>query len=534
MGRVVANEEFLRALLTHNPYDQYHFYLSSRKQAENLRARLEAEFPELDFRFETRSELPGALKRTRFEVFHLSDWVVGFVPLAALRNRFAKHIFPITGTIHSLSYARYHAEFLNHLWPGCTGRDAIIITSHAGKKVVEQAFDQLRENYRLPENFSQPQLAHIPLGIPFVPNLEDVARWRNEGRKELGLSSDELMLLYLGRINHATKKDMLPLLRMLKRMGSEGVELNNIHLILAGWIDDNDEVESRLRGFAKALGIRLTLRAKPDDKERNRLYASADIFISLVDNLQETFGITLLEAASFGLPTIASDFDGYRDLVVHGKTGYLVPSLGPRETGTCDVLAHAWPDSSFHLLFAQQSAMVVPEAAKYLTRLIGDSGLRLKMGEEGRKRVASMFTWHKLVPQYVDMWSELSQKELPSELSGTRHPAQLSYQKLFSGHFSDQLADQMQLVWSKSGEALYRGKEMPVIYEGIEEIFSLELLGKMMFLARKPVSIGLLAEKLREEGVDGENADYLLLWALKHDFLELAPQAEPAGSGDQS
>ena len=122
MGRVVANEDFLRALLLYDPYDQYHFYLENQSQIESLKQRLEAEFPRLDIRFGLKRDLPWILETTRFEVFHLSDWVTGYVPLAMLRNRFARHLFPITGPIHSISYARYQAEFLKHLWPGCTGR----------------------------------------------------------------------------------------------------------------------------------------------------------------------------------------------------------------------------------------------------------------------------------------------------------------------------------------------------------------------------------------------------------------------------
>ena len=42
------------------------------------------------------------------------------------------------------------------------------------------------------------------------------------------------------------------------------------------------------------------------------LWAAADVFLSLVDNIQETFGITPLEAMAAGLPVVASDWDGYR------------------------------------------------------------------------------------------------------------------------------------------------------------------------------------------------------------------------------
>ncbi|MBQ4132421.1 MAG: glycosyltransferase family 4 protein [Desulfovibrionaceae bacterium] len=520
MGRVVANEEFLRALLKLNPYDQYHFYFSGSKQLNTVSRILRAYFPHIDFHWGLWSDLPEALGKTRFEVFHLSDWVVGFVPLAALRNRYSRHIFPITGIIHSLSYERYHAEFLKHLWPGCTPRDAITVTSRAGEAVVRAAFRQLRANYDLPDSFKHPDLIRIPLGIPELPDADEISRLRKQKRRSLGLDSQDIMLLYLGRICHATKKDMLPLLRALSRAGRQGLELRRMRLVLAGWVDADSSVLKALSGFAASLGIALTLVACPDNTERSELYAAADIFVSLVDNLQETFGITMLEAAAYGLPVVASDFDGYRDLVVHGETGCLVPCLGPRRSSDCDLMAPLWSDSHFHLVMAQETAIDVAKASEYLTCLANNPGLREHMGKCGRARVSDSYLWEKIIPLYINMWNGLAGRELP-EQPAQFHPQQLSYTDLFAGHFSSFLSDELRVVWSRSGEALYRGEENPVFYEGIDPFIPVDMLRRMLFWARRPATIGLLTHKLEQEGFSGERADYLLLWALKHDFLEI-------------
>ena len=61
-------------------------------------------------------------------------------------------------------------------------------------------------------------------------------------------------------------------------------------------------------------------------EERKKLaLAAADLFCSPADNLQETFGLSVLEAMASSLPVVASDWNGYRDLVEHGSTGWLVP-----------------------------------------------------------------------------------------------------------------------------------------------------------------------------------------------------------------
>ena len=54
---------------------------------------------------------------------------------------------------------------------------------------------------------------------------------------------------------------------------------------------------------------------------------AASYSLSLVDCLQETFGLTPIEAMASRLPVVVSDWNGYRDTVVEGRTGYRVPKL---------------------------------------------------------------------------------------------------------------------------------------------------------------------------------------------------------------
>ena len=52
---------------------------------------------------------------------------------------------------------------------------------------------------------------------------------------------------------------------------------------------------------------------------------AADLFVSLADNPQETFGITPLEAMAAELPCLVSDWDGYRDTVTN-DVGCRIPT----------------------------------------------------------------------------------------------------------------------------------------------------------------------------------------------------------------
>src|ERR1700760_3430249 len=116
-----------------------------------------------------------------------------------------------------------------------------------------------------------------------------------------------------------------------KAAAASGVKL---HFAMAGWFP-NDADRGRYEQAAKvhAPDVPTHFLDGNDRTLLGELWAGADVFLSLVDNIQETFGITPLEAMAAGLPVVVSDWDGYRSTVRDGIEGFLIPTLGGPTSG---------------------------------------------------------------------------------------------------------------------------------------------------------------------------------------------------------
>ena len=128
------------------------FFWRTGKAARRCKTYVQSVCPQAlgKIRILPRIALPEHLARTSYHAFHLSDCLTSQGFLAAVRNRLARDIFPITGVTHSLSYARYGQSFAQHVWSGTTARDCIVATSSAGADVVREELAALGEAYGAP------------------------------------------------------------------------------------------------------------------------------------------------------------------------------------------------------------------------------------------------------------------------------------------------------------------------------------------------------------------------------------------------
>ncbi len=402
-GRTTANISFAKALLENTTQHDLTVTLlltpprpiAHHQPSDRSQERLEKFFGR-SFDSVILPELPELLKRKPVDVLHRSD--PNIQRSLYVRNNLSEYPFVITGVTHSLGHGMFHEWLLPTLYGRPQPCDRIICTSPTGEAVLNSMIASARFDFLDPPEL---KTALIPLGI-FV---EEFTGTQESVRSEYGLPASAVVVLSLGRLSYLTKADLLPLLAVFK----EVVQRTPAHacLILAGATGPENYSDLLRNAIGEhELTERVIVIENPSEKLKHRLYASSDIFVSLSDNPQETFGLTLLEAAAAGLSVIASDWDGYRSLINDGKTGFLIPTIGLED---CPVLASTAPlrhDATNHFLFSQSISTDSEILTQRLVQLIQNPERRHELGRAARRH-AAQFDWKRVIAQYVQLWTEL-------------------------------------------------------------------------------------------------------------------------------
>ena len=132
---------------------------------------------------------------------------------------------------------------------------------------------------------------------------------KNEKRKELGLTRDNMILLSVGEVNK--NKNHEAIIRALAKLNNP-----NIHYIIAG----RGNLESYIDKLSKELNIENQVHLLGFRTDIPELYSIADIFC--FPSYREGLSLALMEAMVSGLPVVCSDIRGNRDLIKHKKGGY--------------------------------------------------------------------------------------------------------------------------------------------------------------------------------------------------------------------
>ena len=109
-----------------------------------------------------------------------------------------------------------------------------------------------------------------------------------------------------------------------------------------------------------------------DHKKVLKYYNNLSIFIAV--SKRESFGVSILEAASCGIPSITSNIGGLTEVNIHNETGVVINPDDPKKL------------------------------AESIVKLYEQEELRLKLGKNARKRVEKKFNWKNNVSEMIKVY----------------------------------------------------------------------------------------------------------------------------------
>ncbi len=396
-------ETFARSLLKYGAFDEYHSYFPDDFFADPGFAGPGA-CPVMEGKLKCR-RLRALFEELRPDYAVLHNETIQADKAILLRGLLSPRELPMTFQTYTVATNAHLREFLDLclLGDGMRPYDSIIVSSSSVRSVLRSYFDSLAE-YTAGRVAYRGRVDIVPYGLE--PELFP-ERDKAGCRRSLGIPEDAAVLVSLARLNAASKMNYR---RVLEYFGAVVREIKgNVVLVLAGSAGAEDE--QIIRDQARRLGLddRIFLMANFEDRAKSLILGSGDVFISLSDNLQESFGISLLEAMVCSLPVVCTDWDGSKDLVRDGENGFRIPVLWTAPDRDEFVLGNFAHPYSHDVMNRVTVGLQVDEGAfvRRVIELLRDSGLRERMGRAGRESVLNSFTMPVVIRRYEDLWKEL-------------------------------------------------------------------------------------------------------------------------------
>jgi len=187
-------------------------------------------------------------------------------------------------------------------------------------------------------------------------------------RAEWGIAEGEVVCAVVGRL--VREKGIVELLEAAHQLHQEGVPARFV-VIGPTDPDKSDAIDPTIFDQAADDGVVLT--GTRDDMPE--CYATADLFVTA--SWREGFPRSAMEAAAMGLPTVATDIRGNRQVIADGETGLLVPVRDAAAIGAA------------------------------VERLVGDASLRAAMGAAAQRRAADEFDQQHIIDRTLAAYALL-------------------------------------------------------------------------------------------------------------------------------
>jgi glycosyltransferase involved in cell wall biosynthesis len=298
------------------------------------------------------SELPEVVKGLRPDVVHVHVW----------RHPHAFQVARLKRIVNFRAIIHGHAPFyrFNQL-------DLITWAYHKIIDALRSSALQLYDKYVALTPYEAKRIKDLGLDYGKITVIPDGVE--EDKCPTNDFLRDERQVLYLGRISRSKNLNLL-----IKAMVYVNKSVGNVKLVLAG---PDEGLAMNLVRFAKKKGIKARYLGYVSEAEKHRLYMESSVYV--LPSLYEGFGLTLIEAALHGVPS-----------VITGEGGQLY-AAPPNRTS----------------LWARPNPR---DYANAITALLSDKGLRERLAQQA-KEWAREHVWNKILPRYEKLYEELEAKK---------------------------------------------------------------------------------------------------------------------------
>ena len=288
---------------------------------------------------------------------------------------------PLVLTTHSLEPHRpWKEEQLGAAYKATTWLERVAYESADGIIAVSES---MKEDVH--------ELYHVPLEkIRVIHNGIDVNQYKPAPNPSIlasyNINPEKPFILFVGRITR--QKGIIHLVNAIKYLQP------GIQIVLCAGAPDTEEIGKEItekvkRSRAQTQNEIIWIPEIVPKDQLVSLYTHASLFIC--PSIYEPFGIINLEAMACGTPVVASAIGGIPEVVVHGKTGLLVP-FEPTDLKNFE---------------PQDPERFAQDLASAINRLIDSPEMIEAMSKNCRQRVDKYFSWSSIAQQTIGFYQRL-------------------------------------------------------------------------------------------------------------------------------
>ncbi|MBW4420445.1 MAG: glycosyltransferase family 1 protein [Myxacorys californica WJT36-NPBG1] len=310
----------------------------------------------------------------QYEIVHTNYWLSSWVGLQLKKLQGAKQIH----TYHSLGAVKYQAVSTIPL---------IAKTRLATEKTCLETAERIVATSPQEEDHMR-SLVSTKGEVDIIPCGTDIRRFgcvsRAEARQQLGLDQDAKIVFYVGRFD--PRKGIETIVRAVGRLERQ----DNFKLVIGGGSrpgHSDGRERDRIESIVADLGLQdvTTFPGRLGLDNLHLYYAAADVCV--VPSHYEPFGLVAIEAMASRTPVVASAVGGLQFTVIPEVTGLLAP---PKD------------DAVF---------------ADAISRILSSPEWRDQLGEAGRERVETIFSWDGVASQLSKLYKRVLKESSQSEVA---------------------------------------------------------------------------------------------------------------------